>query len=53
VVPYQDRKSRDLFCLLVYILFWLGMLGIAGISFVLGEKSAQLASQGSALTLRA
>uniref|UniRef100_A0A7S1WZW3 Choline transporter-like protein n=1 Tax=Tetraselmis chuii TaxID=63592 RepID=A0A7S1WZW3_9CHLO len=37
ITPYSDRKTRDVLCLVLYILFWVGMLGIAGLSFFIGD----------------
>jgi hypothetical protein len=35
--PSQDRKCRDVVCLLLFIVFWIGMFIIAGVSVSKGE----------------
>mmetsp|Transcript_21682 Transcript_21682/g.60287 ORF Transcript_21682/g.60287 Transcript_21682/m.60287 type:complete len:817 (+) Transcript_21682:143-2593(+) len=37
ITPYSDRKPRDVFCLVMYTLFWIGLLLIAGVCFLLGD----------------
>lgn len=38
ITPYSARKYRDVFCLVMYILFWIGLLAVAVLSVALGEE---------------
>ncbi|KAL3671943.1 hypothetical protein V7S43_002610 [Phytophthora oleae] len=37
LVPKQHRKCRDVFCCLLFVIYWIGMIIVAAIAFQTGE----------------